>query len=245
MICSFPLRPGTDLEKTIDVAEKAGYTGVEIHPYPDPKSMDALLRVKDRLKEFELVTAHYPLYSPEASLLSSPSLLKRRYAVQALAKNIKFVSQFEPRLYIVHPGRAYSPLEDFIALKDACRRQGMRLSLENGTSHPHKDLATARMTCKLLGVGMTLDVGHAFASKQDIYELSGLKDVIEHVHLHNVSDTDHQRFSGGFISMPLVVEALKRIQYDKGIVAEVHHDPDFLEALVESKKILDLLWKRL
>lgn len=244
MILSFPLRPGPEMGKTLAFARKSGYTGVEIHPYPDRASVDALLKVKDDLKDFELVTSHYPLRSAEASRLYSPSLLKRRLGLQGLVENIRFASQFGTELYIVHPGRTYSPLEDLAVLKDACQKHGMRLSLENGIAHPHEDLVNVRRTCRLLGVGMTLDVGHAFLAKQDVYDLSRVKDVIEHVHLHNVSDHDHMRFSDGFLSMPLAVKALKKIKYDKAIVAEVHHDPEFEEALVDSKKVLDLLWKR-
>ena len=145
---------------------------------------------------------------------------------------------------IVHPGKTYSPLEDFGLLKKACERHGMSLSLENGTSHPNNDVGNLRRLCKLLGVGMTLDVGHAYLSKQDVYDLSPIKDVLEHVHLHNVGSTDHIRLETGFISIPKVVDALKRIEYDKGIVLEVHNDPDFFEAIAESKKVLDLLWKK-
>ena len=224
---------------------KAGFSGVEIHAYPTPEVKKSLEGMKGDIKKLKLVTVHYPLHSEEALMLRSSSLLKRRIAIDLLTKEFKFLEQFKPSLYVVHPGKAYSPLEDFGLLKKACERHGMRLSLENGMTYPNNELGNVRRLCRMLGVGMTLDVGHAFLSKQDVYNLSPLKDVLEHVHLHNVGKTDHLRLSEGFISMPKVIEALKKINYDKGIVLEVHKDPDFFEALKESKKIMDLLWKEM
>lgn len=244
MIPGFPLIDRFDMKKVIGTARKVGYKGVELHIYPNQRSRDSFEKIKKDLRDFELVTAHYPLYSEEAKMLYSFSMLKRRIGIKLLSDELEFLSKFEPEFYIIHAGRAYSPMEDFILLKEECKKYGMKLSMENGMSHPGGDLDYVRKICNLLDVGMTLDIGHAFIAKQDVDDFSKIQDVVEHVHLHNVTTGDHQGLANGFISIPKVVEALKKIQYDRGIVMEIHNDPDFLEALVESKKILDILWKK-
>jgi sugar phosphate isomerase/epimerase len=244
MITSFPLRRKMDMKKVMNIAKKAGYRGVEISIYPSQRSRDAFLKVKKQIKDFDLVTAHYPLHSEEARMLYSTSMLKRRIAIKLLTDEFAFLSKFEPELYIVHAARAYSPLEDFVLLKEECEKYGMKLSVENGTSYPRSNLDHVRRICNLLEVGMTLDIGHAFVAKENIEDFTAIKDIVEHVHLHNVTDIDHQGLGDGFLSVPKAVRALKEIEYDGGVVLEIQKDLKFQDALVESKKILDILWDK-
>ncbi len=245
MIPCFPLIDRFDMKKVIGTARKVGYKGVELHIYPNQRSRDSFEKIKKDLKDFELVTAHYPLYSEEAKMLYSFSMLKRRIGLKLLSDEFEFISKFEPELYIIHAGRAYSPMEDFILLKEECKKYGMKLSMENGMSYPGGDLDYVRKICNLLDVGMTLDIGHAFVAKQNVDDFSKLKEIVEHVHLHNMTEKDHQGLARGLMPVPNAINALKEINYDRGIVLEIHNDPKFMEALVESKKILDLLWKKL
>jgi sugar phosphate isomerase/epimerase len=244
MIPSFILRENMDMKKLIKMTLKAGYRGVEISTCLNNKSREAWLKVKKDLKDFDLITFHFPMHDEAAKMMYSYSLFKRRLGVKLLTDEFEFISQFEPQLYVVHAAKAYSPIEDFRVLKNKCEEYGMRLSIENGKTLPRGELSQVRRTCKLLDVGMTLDIGHAFKAKQNIENLSQIKDVLEHTHLHNVEQKNHQGLSHGFMSIPIVVQALKEINYDKGIVLEIHKDPHFEYELIESKKILDLLWKK-
>jgi sugar phosphate isomerase/epimerase len=244
MIPSFILRENMDMKKIIALTLKLGYRGVEISTCMNQESRNAWMKVKKDLKDFDLVTFHYPMHDEGAKMLYSFSLLKRRLAVKLLTDEFEFISKFEPKIYVVHAAKVYSPIEDFILLKEKCEEYGMKLSIENSKLLPRGELIYVKQMCNLLGVCMTLDVGHAFRTKQNIEDLSPIKDVIEHVHLHNVTEINHQGLGNGLISIPKVIKALKEIRYDKGIVMEIHKDPRFEDALIESKKILDLLWKK-
>jgi len=123
---------------------------------------------------------------------------------------------------------------------------GIRLMLENDPGKmKFKDFRY--IIDQLPGLGVHLDVGHAFINggmKEISKFINTFKDNVVHVHMHdnNGKEDEHIAIGKGNIDYGKVVRQLKKTGYDKAITLEVFHGGD--KALVSSRKMIEKMWKK-
>ncbi len=228
-------------ERLLSLARGEGFSLVELSVYPSQESHDFFLSLRDELDGFTL-TNHFPLHSEAVKLLWSKNLVRRRAGLNSLLKSVGVLQDLGVKYYTIHPGSEFCPLEEYALLRDSLSDAGIKLLVENVRKGVNAGVGEAVRLCKALSVGLTLDVGHAFITKDELSNLSYVRGLVKHVHLHDVRERDHLGLGSGFVRLPEVVQALKSVGFDGGVVLEVHHDPNFEQALVQSKKVLDVLW---
>lgn len=244
MKVGFPLRLEMDAQKMLKIARENDLKAIEIL-ISERTDFEFFNNIKKDLADFE-ITAHYSIRSHAAELFFSENLMRRRAGMNLLIEMLPYYRALNAQLYIIHPGRTFSPITEMEEIRDACIQNGMKMCLENSSSGEYADITKVANLCRTLKVGLTLDIGHLFMNKQPIDNFKDLQDIVEHVHLHDVDDKqDHVRLGGGFVPLPKVVQGLKEIKYDKSIILETHHDPTFPDSLVESKKMLDVMWENI
>jgi sugar phosphate isomerase/epimerase len=182
--------------------------------------------------------------------LGSVYPVRRKAALIQTKKCLKFASLIEAKVVTVHPGYCPFPhvkklFEDakkrFIEDLKECLKfaldEGILLALENIQSKYfffYKLDDGLSFIREMDGLGLTLDIGHAYISACElglkkpenhiarIVERK-LRNHIFHVHLHDnfgVKD-NHLAPGDGKINFKPIVEALKKIGYDKQIIVEV------------------------
>ncbi len=223
LISSLALHPESPL-KAASLAEELGADGVEVlcDPPWHPRGWDPKL-VRELRSRGVVLSLHAPI--AEVNLMS-PHPEARRFARAEIARTISLAARTGARSITLHlgyrsTGSPFDPpweaaLESLSALGRMAREAGVELCLENDPRHPRlylADLPRLLEVARETGVGVTLDVGHAWIShgRGALEHLGELPPLVRVVHVHdNHGEVDeHLPLGAGEIPLREFLVALK------------------------------------
>jgi len=237
-----------NLEGVIDRIMAAGITVVELSYEPphlfsmDDRLIEKLHGLKDRGVSFSM---HGPFLEINlGSYLDEIRQVSRERVLAALELSAKIGA--DP--IVVHPGYSFFRklkgydrelqarfLEDLKVVAEEARRLGVRIALENVfmSYFYFQDLTEFAAIREVVpGIGVTLDIGHAYISKRTAKQPEPEEGILDdvgrmgienlfHVHLHNNDGTrDDHDFVKGSIDMAKVLHGLKELGYDGKVIIE-------------------------
>ncbi len=254
--------PVEDVVKQIKVAKEMGFDFIEIGIEPPMGDPEILIAKKDTilglLKEYGMFTiGHTAWFCDLGSLVED---LRRAWIEEAKnyidaahklgIKLLNFHAHYASEAYMEidkYKKQVFDNLVDSMEeLMGYAKQFDIKLMLENIPSKKMQLNDFRYIVDRLPGLGVHLDVGHAFIT-------GGMECVsrfirtfgerIAHVHVHdnNGEEDQHLGIGKGKINYEKVVEELRKIGYDKTITFEVFFGGK--KALLESRKKIEKLWK--
>lgn len=195
------------------------------------------------------VSVHGPIWDMNPASYYSEV---RDLAFRQLKKAIDTCSHLGGEIVVMHPGRCPTPqLEKTLSAAKSrfvnftsevlryAKESGVKLTLENFPlsdevpySYPRQMITLAR---KLDGLGITFDIGHAFIGKcrqkvrdperEIAEEIKLVGKYLTNVHIHDNHGgwDEHLPPGEGDINFRPLVRALKELNYDGRIIAELHN----------------------
>ena len=236
------------LDGVIDSILAAGIGVVELsYEPPHLFSLDGALT--DRVRRLAGDGVGFSMHGPflEMNLGSYVDEIRRVSRERMLAA-LRLSARLGADLVVVHPGYSFFRklkdydrelkvrfIEDLCTVQEEARSLGVRVALENifMSYFYFQELDEfAAINEAVPGIGVTLDIGHAYISKcmakhpdpegaiiDDVHRM-GLKNLF-HVHLHNNSGSrDDHDFVEGSIDMARVLKGLSDLGYDGKVVIE-------------------------
>jgi sugar phosphate isomerase/epimerase len=236
------------LDKAIDEILASGFKVVELSYEPphlfsfDDRIIDKIGRLTEAGIEFSM---HGPFLETNlGSYLDEIVDLSRNRILEAIRLSAKLGSN----PIVVHPGYSFfRKLKDYDAtlrtrflnelklIAEEARALGVRIALENVfmSYFYFQELGEySGIAEEIPGIGVTLDIGHAYiskcAAKDPDPEGSILDDVCRlgignlfHVHLHNNNgERDDHDFVGGSIDMTRILRGLDDLGYEGKVIIE-------------------------
>lgn len=236
------------LDGVIDSILAAGIGVVELsYEPPHLFSLDGALT--DRVRRLAGDGVGFSMHGPflEMNLGSYVDEIRRVSRERMLAA-LRLSARLGADPVVVHPGYSFFRklkdydrelkarfIEDLCTVQEEARSLGVRVALENifMSYFYFQELDEfAAINEAVPGIGVTLDIGHAYISKcmakhpdpegamiDDVHRM-GLKNLF-HVHLHNNSGSrDDHDFVEGSIDMARVLKGLSDLGYDGKVVIE-------------------------
>jgi len=248
------------LEDVLRKIADTGYSNVEIwadKTHLDPRISPDLSALKDLLNSFHLKV--HSLHAPFSGLdIASLDGGKRENSLELIKKSMKFCSEIEGKIVIIHPCsteisgdyqnylRAKNKTEESLCtLATLAEELEIKLAVENlpniggwsfGTDVSQLSKLVSNINNPYLG--LCLDTGHSFVEKEDV-DLS--KDVFECgknlIALH-IQDTDgekdrHWLPGQGIINWAQFMKDLASIDYKGVLTLEISGSPEFAERNVD------------
>jgi sugar phosphate isomerase/epimerase len=241
-------------EPVLAVIEKIVHQGIGViectYDLPQVDEMDGpfLAAVKKLQHSGVSFSLHGPLFEVNIGSLF-PEL--RTFSKDRYRKAIDFAGEWGFDPVVVHPGyslltdraKAISEkarigfLHDLLDLQEYAQARSVRLALEN-IYMPYfffYDLSEfGNLTQAIPGLGMTLDVGHAYLTKIQKGEKDPEGSILQnlaaigssslfHVHLHNnLGMKDDHLLDQGRIDLPRIVRGLKDLGYKGKVILETY-----------------------
>lgn len=261
--------PHLPFEKAVRELLEAGGEAVEVIwdlPHFGPNG-DPLASRKFLQKLHVPLSVHAPFF--DLNLASAYKEI-REVALRRLKDCVDFCGDVGATPMVVHPG--YSLFRDFKEvfkearkrfeetleeLVDYGRKRGTKVSVENVQS-PYFMVWRAEELehlCQNLGVGATLDIGHAYITERQlgssrpeegiVQAIKRLSPFLDHLHLHdNHGDKDeHLALGKGKIDFGPIVKSLNLIGFQGKLVLEAWHPERSKERAVEEVRKLKSLLK--
>ena len=254
-----PLR---DLEEEIRAIASLGFDFLEM-ALDAPGGLPSQIwgrkeKIQGLLRECALeLVVHLPTFVWPADL--TPRI--RKASVEECLEAMEMAAQFQARCLVLHPGSFLglgnvardlsrkAALESLETLLERASGLGLRVGLENmfprgGWLVTPEDFAFVME--RFPGLGITLDVGHAFIGgglRRAVGFLESFPERILHLH---VSDNwgerdDHLPIGAGRVPYAKVVEALKACDYQGWVTFEVFSpDRDYLR--ISREKFQQMWW---
>jgi sugar phosphate isomerase/epimerase len=236
--------PSQDTVKEIEIIGKLGFDFVEIS-IEGPKAFPENLRrnkvsILKAVKKYRMFIVGHTMWWND---MGSPYEFVRQGWVKESEKAIDIAAELGIRLVNFHfdsvPGILIRDsktkkriLDNYVKslnhLVAYARERKVGVMLENGaSSKDFSDVETyGYVANKVKGLGVHLDVGHAFihgGMRNVLKFINTFKKRIVHVHIHDNygKRDDHLPLGVGRIEYERVVKALKRIGYDRTVTFEV------------------------
>jgi len=253
--------PTQDIMKEIKKAQKMGFDVVEIGIEPPMGDPDILIAKKkvilEELKKRKLLTIGHTFWI--CDLGSVIEELRRvwieegkKYIETAYALDIKLLN------FHAHTGGMLlevdkfkkQVLDNFVdsleELMAYAKPFGIKLMIENMPSKSMKLKDFKYVMNRLPGLGMHLDVAHAFVTggmKTVLDFINTFKNRLLHIHVsdNHGEEDEHIAIGKGDIDYERVVAELKKIGYDRAITFEIFFGGR--KALANSKKRIEKMWK--
>jgi sugar phosphate isomerase/epimerase len=243
------------LDRFAEFALEEGFDTIEIElGFSMICASDLLLAVGEigkRISPFRTVSCHLPLGEINISALH-PGV--RRQSIDETKRHIDLCEQLGIINMVVHPGCFAAAPDRYQLLAgqtretswasvseiaDYCHKKGMVLSIENLQSNePFYQRPGEFETFVRAGLGLTLDVAHAYGSSVDPLDfIAAFGRRITEVHLSDGKRSDplsHYALGAGETDCCAVLHGLDKVGFDGTIVLEV----DSTEAVIESKSFL-------
>jgi sugar phosphate isomerase/epimerase len=198
--------------------------------------------LNEAAKSFNL---HYSVHAPFTDLnVASISKPIRDASMKRLKRSMKFASDLDAYLWILHPG-SRSSLADFYpkadwkqnlqsitSLNENASELGMRVAMENLPAKymflmkTPQDFQQFYTETGLTDIGIVLDTGHANLEGQIEQFLQQLPDKIFHIHVsdnHGVID-EHLGLGHGKIDWQAFAHKVKVTGFSGTVLAESAHD---------------------
>lgn len=218
--------------------------------FPPDFDMGGLRQLRKLVDSYGLdVSVHGPIWDMNPASYYGEV---RELAFKHVKRAIDTCSSLGGEIVVMHPGRCPTPQlgkllsaakSRFIKFTSECleysKKREVKLTLENfsmSNEHPYSYLRQmVPLARKLDGLGITFDVGHAFIGKrrdkisnpeQEIAEEIRLVGKhLTHLHIHdNHGEWDEHLPPGeGEMDFGPIIKALKHIEYDERVIAELHN----------------------
>ena len=236
------------LDGVIDTIISAGLKAIELSYEPphlfamDDSFVEKARKLHEKGVEFSM---HGPFLETNlGSYLEEIRLISRQRVLDA----IRFASSLDADPVVVHPGYSFFHklpdfndmlkgrfIEDLKIIAEEAGRLGVRVALEN-IHMPYfffnEISGFGGISGEVPGIGVTLDVGHAYISKCmkghpepeeaiiDDISLLGIERLF-HVHLHNNNGAgDDHSIIGGSMDMGKILRGLRELNYRGKIIVE-------------------------
>ncbi len=184
----------------------------------------------------------------------------RELTLDQTIESIKACSQLTGDVVTIHPGRSWfrenkelfkkskNWFQDYLSeISDFANERGIIIGVETGSheaDYPGKPEELLRAIDDVEGVGITLDIGHAYLSAQNrkmdgeewishLVEMFGEDIVNVHVHDNHGTDDEHLPPGRGNIDFDMIIEKLE-MYYNGPLILELWDPPDSFEAARES-----------
>ncbi len=243
------------LDRFTEFALEQGFDAIEIElGFSMIRAADlvpAIQEIRKRTSRFRTVSCHLPLGEINISALH-PGV--RRHSVDETKDHINLCAELEISQLVIHPGSFAGAPDRYLLLPqqtmrtaetsvleiaDYCRQKHMDLSVENlHSSEPLFRNPEDFEPFVREGLGITLDVVHAFGSGVDPLDfIAKFGSRITEVHLSDGIDSDpqsHYPLGTGQVDCLEILQELEQVGFGGTIVIEV----DSTEDLIESKRFL-------
>lgn len=233
------------LKDSLEFIEELGINYVELlHQYPN-EDIDV-----DVLSVFDLdYSIHAPFMDVNIAALGRSS---RENSVGQIMGSIDLANRIDAKAVVVHPG-----LIPFLAkdqpekIYNVCAESVRRISeyshdfgvnttienMPNFESMIYQDVGLLNDLVVSVGLGMTLDIGHA--NHSGISPESMYFDSIKHIHIHdNFGDDDsHLSLGEGSIDLNHIIDIFQKNNYDGIYMIEVNSKDSIKKSFEYLKKI--------
>lgn len=206
--------------------------------------------LKETAQSYDLI---FTLHGPFADInIASPSKPMLKASLKRLRQSIKYASQLNAELWVLHPGMItgitpFYPGSDWSQnvhgireLSKTAKEYGLRVAIENlpqkygSIMKTPEDFKRFYRETGLNHIGIVLDTGHANLEAQTEPFLTQLPEKIYELHISdNMGEQDqHLGIGYGKIDWHDFVQSLRRINYDGIVMLEsVYNVPESLSKL--------------
>ena len=232
-----------DLFEVLELIHAGGFSMLEISSAPDHldyHDRDRLERLRRDLDDLTLEA--YSFHAPygEGIDISSPDRVVRERARDEMLRAVEAAALLRARHFVLHPGpetsddvpvteraerlRHTAAVLDVVARR--CRDLGVGLCLENKLGHllfsAPQDLLWLLGSMREVDVGVCLDTGHAFLTRDLAEVVRKLGPYVRMVHAHdNRGESDE-----GSIDWTDLVTRLDDMDFHGGLIVELDGDSD-------------------
>ncbi|MEM2282271.1 MAG: sugar phosphate isomerase/epimerase [Candidatus Hadarchaeales archaeon] len=234
------------LERAIEAAASLSYQAVEIvydmpHFMPGRKEPD-LRRLRGLLEDASLAVSVHSSFWDLNPASYYPTL--QRLSVKRVKRSARVCKELGGQVLVVHPGKCPAPDARWVREGTAklyreflrevvpyAKNMGVEPCLENGNSreNPYSLLPELGELVEAEGIGMTLDIPHAFLRygsrkvREIVRDVRRVGSLIRHVHIHDsMGHRDEHLVPGeGRLRLEPVVECLKEAGFSEIVVAEL------------------------
>ncbi len=231
-----------DLEKNINKIAQLGFDGVEL-AVRDPRYLDKE-KVLHLVREYNLEVPAIgtgQAWGEEGLSLSDPNEIIRKMAVERMMEQIKFASNFGAQVII---GLIRGMVKEGVIREDAeawtiaglrecaifAQKENITLTLEPVNRYESNFINTLREGVDFVrrvnvpNLGLLADTFHMNIEESSIYEsLKQAKEYITHIH---IADSNRWAPGLGHLDFKEVIKALKEINYQGYVSAEILPLPD-------------------